>query len=121
MHFSATSSLSSSGAATAIAAVGATNGAALEITGRVASENEHVQMNSFHTLMIEVNRNVSIQKEEWDSFAISRVEEASVEGRGAEVGALVLGEGKSAHSWHRVNHLIVTPQVLQRCVSFPST
>ncbi|KAH7105662.1 hypothetical protein BKA62DRAFT_690484 [Auriculariales sp. MPI-PUGE-AT-0066] len=96
MHFSATSSLSNTGSASTVAAVGASNGAALEITGRVASENEHVQMNSFHTLVLELNRNLTIEKEEWDSFAIARLEDASVEGRGAEVGALVLGEGTAA-------------------------
>ncbi|KZW04072.1 pelota [Exidia glandulosa HHB12029] len=97
LHFSAGSSLASTGpASNAMAAPGTSNGASLQISGRIAAENDNVQMGSFHTLDIEVNRNVSITKEEWDSIAVARVDEACVEGRGAEVGAIVLGEGTAA-------------------------
>ncbi|THH32954.1 hypothetical protein EUX98_g1255 [Antrodiella citrinella] len=68
--------------------------AALQISGRVASENEHVKMGAFHTLDIEANRDVRITKPDgWDSVALARVEESCVPGRGAEVGAIVCGEG----------------------------
>ena len=71
--------------------------AALHISGRVTSENPHVKMGAFHTLDVEVNRDVRIEKAEgWDSIAISRVEEAIVPGKGAEVGAVVCGEGTAA-------------------------
>ena len=53
-------------------------------------------MNSFHRLDIEVGRDVRIEKEEWDSIALVTVEESCVPGRGAEVGAIVCGEGQSA-------------------------
>ena len=74
--------------------------AALQISGRVASENQHVKMGAFHTLDIEVNRDVRIEKEEggWDSVALGRVEESCVPGRGAEVAAVVCGEGRHKHS-----------------------
>jgi len=68
--------------------------ASLQITGRVVEENEHVKMGAFHTLDIEANRDIRIEKPEWDSISLERVEEASQPGRGAEVGALVCGEGK---------------------------
>lgn len=67
--------------------------ASLQVTGRVAAENQHVKMGAFHTLDIEVNRDVRIIKDEWDSIALSTVEESCVPGRGAEVGAIVCGEG----------------------------
>lgn len=67
--------------------------ASLQITGRVAEENEHVKMGAFHTLDIEANRDVRIEKLEWDSISLERIEEASQPGRGAEVGAVVCGEG----------------------------
>lgn len=71
--------------------------AALHISGRVTSENEHVRMGAFHTLDIEPNRDVRIEKiEGWDSIARSRVEESCIPGRGAEVGAIVCGEGTAA-------------------------
>jgi protein pelota len=54
-----------------------------------------VKMNAFHTLDIEVGRDVRIEKDEWDSIALATVAESCVPGRGAEVGAIVCGEGQS--------------------------
>lgn len=73
-------------------------GAALEVTGRVASENTFVKMGAHHTLDLEVNREVRIIKDEWDSVSLDRVTESCVEGRGADIGAIVCGEGILAHS-----------------------
>ena len=70
----------------------------MQITGRVVAENAHVKMGAFHTLDIEPNRDVRITKDAWDSIALDRVAEACVEGRGAEVGALVCGEGACARA-----------------------
>ncbi|KIJ70070.1 hypothetical protein HYDPIDRAFT_171984 [Hydnomerulius pinastri MD-312] len=85
----------SSGSAPSNAAPATT--AALHVTGRVTSENQHVKLGAFHTLDIEANRDVRIEKiEGWDSIALSRVEESIVPGRGAEVGAVVCGEGTAA-------------------------
>ncbi|TFY60794.1 hypothetical protein EVJ58_g4919 [Rhodofomes roseus] len=69
--------------------------ASLQIAGQVAEENQHVKMGAFHTLDVEVNRDVRIVKEEggWDSIALGRVQESCVPGRGAEVAAVVCGEG----------------------------
>jgi protein pelota len=54
-------------------------------------------MGAFHTLDIEPNRDVRIEKSDgWDSIANARVAEACVPGRGAEVGAVVCGEGSAA-------------------------
>ncbi|KAJ7129543.1 eRF1 domain 1-domain-containing protein [Mycena epipterygia] len=71
--------------------------AALHISGPVIVENQHVRLGAYHTLDIEAQRDVRIEKfEGWDSVAISRVEEAIVPGKGAEVAALVCGEGVAA-------------------------
>ena len=59
-------------------------------------ENAHVKMSAFHTLDIEVGRDIRIEKDEWDSIALATVEESCVPGRGAEVGAIVCGEGQSS-------------------------
>ncbi|EIW82093.1 hypothetical protein CONPUDRAFT_54793 [Coniophora puteana RWD-64-598 SS2] len=96
---------SSSGAASTEAATSGTGAAqagpptstTLHITGTVTSENPHVRMGAFHTLDIESHRDVRIEKfQSWDSVALGRVEEACVPGRGAEVGAVVCGEGTAA-------------------------
>ena len=60
-----------------------------------------MKMNAFHTLDIEVGRDVRIEKDEWDSVALATVQESCIPGRGAEVGAIVCGEGElsSAHSF----------------------
>lgn len=55
-----------------------------------------MKMNAFHTLDVEVGRDVRIEKDEWDSIALATVEESCVPGRGAEVGAIVCGEGTAA-------------------------
>ena len=71
--------------------------AALHISGRVTSENPHVKLGAFHTLDVEANRDARIEKADgWDSVALARVEEAIIPGRGAEVGAVVCGEGTAA-------------------------
>ena len=104
----AASSLSSSAAAAPVEAT-----ASLQITGRVVEENEHVRMGAFHTLDIESNRDVRIEKPEWDSISLERIEEASQPGRGAEVGAVVCGEGQlnriKSKSIHTVSNPLPSP------------
>ncbi|EJU06228.1 hypothetical protein DACRYDRAFT_86016 [Dacryopinax primogenitus] len=75
---------------------GDTGTASLQISGRVTSENQYVKMGAFHTLDLEANRDFKLGKEEWDSVALERLQEACVEGRGADVGAVVCGEGTAA-------------------------
>jgi protein pelota len=54
-------------------------------------------MGAFHTLDLELQRDVRIEKADgWDSVARARVEEAIIPGKGAEVGAVVCGEGTAA-------------------------
>ncbi|KAF8328617.1 eRF1 domain 1-domain-containing protein [Cantharellus anzutake] len=81
-----TTSASSTAAAAASSGSAAEPTASLHLSGRVSAENKYVKMGSFHTLDLEANRDVRIAKQEWDSISLNRVEEACVEGRGAEVG-----------------------------------
>jgi protein pelota len=96
---SAGSSLSANGAngAGPSSSGGQETTAALHIAGRVSAEARDVKMGAFHTLDIEANRDIRIIKQLWDSISLARIEEACVEGRGAEVGAIVCGEGSSIH------------------------
>ncbi|KAE9397143.1 hypothetical protein BT96DRAFT_884222 [Gymnopus androsaceus JB14] len=91
---------------------GSNNSASLQIAGRVISENPHVKLGAFHTLDVEANRDVRIEKlEGWDSIALSRVEEAIVPGRGAEVGAVVCGEGTAAFCLLSEHMTLVTHRI----------
>ncbi|ORY85375.1 hypothetical protein BCR35DRAFT_302850 [Leucosporidium creatinivorum] len=69
--------------------------ATLHVSGKVSSENLHVKKGAFHTLDLEVGRDFTIIKQEgeWDSIARERIREVTEPGRGAEVGAIVCGEG----------------------------
>jgi protein pelota len=68
-------------------------GASLSISGQVTVENDFVKMGAHHTLDLELNKDVRIVKAEWDSVAFQRVQEACSEQQGAEVGAIICGEG----------------------------
>lgn len=72
---------------------GGGEGATLQVSGRVIEENPHVKMGAYHTLDLEVNRQVTITKDSWDSIHLERLSESSDVGARAEVGAVVLGEG----------------------------
>ncbi|CAO1613056.1 unnamed protein product [Sympodiomycopsis kandeliae] len=68
-------------------------GATLQVSGRVVEENQHVKMGAFHTLDLEINRQLSITKQSWDSIHLERLSESNDVSNRAEVGAVVLGEG----------------------------
>ncbi|KAF7977460.1 hypothetical protein HWV62_3643 [Athelia sp. TMB] len=86
--------------------------ASLHISGRVTSANDHVKMGAFHTLDVEANRDIRIEKGDgWDSVTISRVEEACVPGRGAEVGAVVCGEGTAAFCLLSQHMTVITHRI----------
>ncbi|KAF7292368.1 eRF1-1 domain-containing protein [Mycena chlorophos] len=83
--------------------------ASLHITGPVIVENQHVRLGAFHTLDIEAQRDIRIEKiEGWDSIASARVDEAIVPGKGAEVAAVVCGEGTAAFCLLSQHMTIVT-------------
>lgn len=66
----------------------------LHVSGRVASENEHVKMGQHHTLDLELNRKFTLEKADgWDSVALEMLKEACDNDKRAELWAVVLGEG----------------------------
>ena len=66
---------------------------ALHISGPVSEENKFVKMGQYHTLDLEMQRNVTIIKEDWDSVALDRVNNACDADKKAEIGAVVLQDG----------------------------
>ncbi|KAI5479391.1 importin beta-2 subunit [Pseudohyphozyma bogoriensis] len=83
------------GPSTNVGAAGAGGTATLHVSGKVSSENPHVKKGAFHTLDLEVGRDFTIIKQagEWDSVARERIKEITEVARGADVGAVVCGEG----------------------------
>lgn len=66
----------------------------LHVSGRIASESEHVKLGQHHTLDLELNRKFTIEKADgWDSIAIELLKEACNTERRAELWAVVMGEG----------------------------
>lgn len=65
----------------------------LHINGTVCEENQHVKTGSFHTIDLELHRNFTLAKREWDTIALDRVDLACNPAKSAEIGAVVLQEG----------------------------
>lgn len=72
-------------------------GSTLHISGPVSSESQHVKLGAYHTLDLEAGRDFTLIKPEggWDSIGTDRVHEATQEAGGAEVAAIICGEGGS--------------------------
>ncbi|KAK4058209.1 Translation factor pelota [Microbotryomycetes sp. JL221] len=81
---------------TTTGAGGSTTGTTtIHVSGRICSETPHVKKGSFHTLDLQIGRDFTIIKHvgEWDSVNLERLKEITEPGRGAEIGAIICGEG----------------------------
>jgi protein pelota len=58
--------------------------------GKNIEENEHVKMGQYHTIDIEVNQPLRIQKERWDAVYLERLKEAADPSAKADVAAVVM-------------------------------
>ncbi|CAO3651136.1 unnamed protein product [Cunninghamella blakesleeana] len=83
----------------------------LRINGRVTSENPYVKMGSYHTIDLELNHNFTIIKDEWDSLALERVEEACDITKQADVAAVVCQEGLANLCFLTKNMTIVKQRI----------
>lgn len=52
-----------------------------------------LQLGQYHTLELELNRQFTLSKAEWDSIALERISTACDFSKSAEVAAVVLQEG----------------------------
>ncbi|KAI7866609.1 hypothetical protein BDF14DRAFT_1727975 [Spinellus fusiger] len=105
----------------------------LRINGRVASENgpvppcpmphapcpvtadvanSRVQMGSYHTIDLELNRHLTVVKPEWDTIALERVDESCDITTQAEVAAVVCQEGL-ANLCFLTQHMTVVKQRIE--------
>ncbi|XP_044731714.1 protein pelota [Chrysoperla carnea] len=70
-----------------------TQACVLRLKGRNIEENQYVKMGAYHTLDLELNRKFSLQKPEWDSISLERVDMACDPMQSADVAAVVMQEG----------------------------
>lgn len=84
----------------------------LRINGRVTSENPYVKLGSYHTIDLELNRNFTLYKPEWDIIALERVDEACDIAKQADVAAIVCQEGL-ANVCFLTEHMTVVKQRIE--------
>lgn len=68
-------------------------------------------MGSYHTIDLELNNNFTIIKDEWDSLALERVEEACDITKQADVAAVVCQEGLANLCFLTKNMTIVKQRI----------
>lgn len=75
---------------------GSSDSSTLHVSGPVTNENQFVKLGAYHTLDLEAGRDFTLIKSEngWDSIGKDRVRVATAEAGGAEVAAIVCGEGR---------------------------
>ncbi|KAJ3288785.1 hypothetical protein HK104_007959 [Borealophlyctis nickersoniae] len=70
-----------------------TQAAMLRVKGRNIEENKFVKMGAYHTIDLELNRNFTLAKEEWDVISLERIDSACDVTKHADVAAVVVQEG----------------------------
>lgn len=68
----------------------------LRVSGVNVVASDAVKLGAHHTVEIELARAFTVEKDEWDSVALARVEEACDPARSAEIAAVVMGEGTAS-------------------------
>ncbi|KAI9219899.1 pelota [Blastocladiella britannica] len=86
------------------------------VKGRNVDENKYVKLGQYHTLELELGKNFSIEKDEWDSISFERIDAACNVAQRAEIAAIVLQEGL-AHVCLVTEHMTVVQQRIE--VSIP--
>ncbi|KAI8982685.1 pelota-like protein [Pilobolus umbonatus] len=84
----------------------------LRINGRVSKENPYVKLGSYHTIDLELNRNFSLFKPEWDIIALERVDDACDITKQADIAAVVCQEGL-ANLCFMTKHMTIVKQRIE--------
>ncbi|ORZ34393.1 protein pelota [Catenaria anguillulae PL171] len=86
------------------------------VKGRNNEENKFVKLGQYHTIDLELDKPVTIAKDEWDSIDLERIDSACNLAKRAEIAAVVLQEGL-AHVCLLTEHMTVVRQRIE--VSVP--
>ena len=65
----------------------------LRVNGKVCVENDIVKRGAFHSITLELHRQFTITKENWDSIALGVITDACDVTKTAEIAAIVMQEG----------------------------
>ena len=68
-------------------------GDAVRVKGRNTTETDSVKLGAYHTITLEPNRPVKIEKDEWDVLDVDRVRELSDPAATADLAVLLITEG----------------------------
>lgn len=68
-------------------------GAEIRVKGRNLTENEHVKLGAYHTLVLELHRTFTLHKESWDAIDIDRIKQCTDPTASADVAVLLMTEG----------------------------
>ena len=69
------------------------DGEAIRVKGRNTTESPHVKLGAYHTLDLDVNRTIKVEKEAWDVVDVARLREAADPAASADVAVLLVTEG----------------------------
>ena len=65
----------------------------MRIGGKNQRKSDHVSMNAYHTLELELNKNFTIEKDCWDTILLERADTACNPSKYAEIAAVVMHNG----------------------------
>jgi protein pelota len=65
----------------------------LRVNCRNIAENKYIKIGAYHTIDLELNRPLTISKDEWDSISLERIENACNVANRADLAAVLLQEG----------------------------
>uniref|UniRef100_A0A1B0CYQ1 eRF1/Pelota-like N-terminal domain-containing protein n=1 Tax=Phlebotomus papatasi TaxID=29031 RepID=A0A1B0CYQ1_PHLPP len=70
-----------------------TQACVLRLKGRNVEENPYVKMGAYHTLDLALNRKFTLEKPEWDTISLERIDMACDVTQSADVAAVIMQEG----------------------------
>ena len=65
-------------------------GQEIRLRGRNLTENEHIKLQAFHTVELELHRPFTLSKEQWDYLDIGRIRQATNPALSADLAVVLL-------------------------------
>lgn len=86
---------------------------AIRLSGRNQTESPHIKLNAYHTIELEPHRNFTIQKAQWDTIFLERLETACNPVKQAQLAAIVMQQGL-AHVCLITGHMTILRAKIER-------
>lgn len=87
----------------------------MRLSGKSLAANEYVPLNSYHTAEVELNKDLTILKENWDSYDMSVLKDLCSVEKKADIGAVVLEEGV-AHLCYVTDSMTVMQSKIEKSI-----